>query len=341
MMKRPSLEHVKFVLSKGQYYGYFNTGLKDKKRNPIRTPLGRFGSQGFYERYGAAKGHRTRKANPAMTMERLIDKYESSAEFKQHKPGTQKFYRAQLKHVREHFGDFPVGDVKRREVREVVNNRLGERNGTRNGFLALVGILHTYAESLDLVEGASPTKHIKKFGTGSHEPWPEHVLEAALTAEHDRTRLSTHLLYYTGMRIGDAVRLRWSDIREGWIYHTQQKTGKPMQIPVHSSLRAELERTPRRGINILTNEHGHPMTVQVIRIELKELAENLGEALVPHGLRKNAVNALLEQGSTIAEVQAITGQSFRMVEYYAKQINQRAMAESAILRFEKKTTFLS
>lgn len=338
-MKRPELEHVKFVLSKGHYYGYFNTGLKDRQGSPVRTSLGRFGSQRFFERYAAAQAHRTRKANPVMTMERLIDKYEESADFKRLKAGTQKFYRAHLKHVHKFFAEYPVGDVKRKHVKEVVDNRLGEHNGTRNGFLAVVGILHTYAESLDLVEGASPTKHIKKFKTGAHEPWPEHVLEAGLTAEHNRTRLAVALLYYTGMRIGDAVGLRWSDIREGWIYHTQQKTGKPMQIPVHSSLRIELDQTPRRGINILVNEHGHPMTDQVIRIELKRLAEAHGLALVPHGLRKNAVNALLQQGCSIAEVQAITGQSFRMVEHYAKQINQRAMAESAILRFEKKKDF--
>jgi len=43
---------------------------------------------------------------------------------------------------------------------------------------------------------------------------------------------------------------------------------------------------------------------------------------------------LLEVGCTTAEVQAITGQSIEMVEHYARQVNQRKLAASAILKWE-------
>jgi hypothetical protein len=44
---------------------------------------------------------------------------------------------------------------------------------------------------------------------------------------------------------------------------------------------------------------------------------------------------LPEAGScTTAEVQAITGQSMQMVEHYAKQVNQKKLAASAILKWE-------
>jgi hypothetical protein len=36
-----------------------------------------------------------------------------------------------------------------------------------------------------------------------------------------------------------------------------------------------------------------------------------------------------------AEVQAITGQSMQMVEHYAKQMNQRKLVASAILKWER------
>ena len=57
--------------------------------------------------------------------------------------------------------------------------------------------------------------------------------------------------------------------------------------------------------------------------------------LVFHGLRKSAVVMLLEVGCTTAKVQAITGQSMRMVEHYAKQLNQKRLAASAILKWER------
>jgi len=49
-----------------------------------------------------------------------------------------------------------------------------------------------------------------------------------------------------------------------------------------------------------------------------------------HGLRKNAVNALLEAGASHAEVAAVTGQSVAMVEHYAREVDQARLAESAI-----------
>lgn len=58
------------------------------------------------------------------------------------------------------------------------------------------------------------------------------------------------------------------------------------------------------------------------------------KGLVFHGLRKSAVVFLLEDGSTTAEVQAITGQSQQMVEHYARQVNQRKLATAAVLKWE-------
>ena len=56
--------------------------------------------------------------------------------------------------------------------------------------------------------------------------------------------------------------------------------------------------------------------------------------LVFHGLRKSAVVMLLEAGCTTAEVASITGQSYEMVEHYAKQVRQRKLAAAAIAKWE-------
>lgn len=242
MARLPKLKFVKFVRSKGTVYGYFDTGRRDESGKRIYAPLGRHASVGFGDSYVAMLGHRTRRDQTPVTVADLADKFEDSAEFARHALGTRKFYRALLKHIRKHLGEFPIGDVKRKHVAEVVNNRLGEANGTRNGFLAVYGVLHSYAQSLDLIDTISPTRHIKPFKTGEHEPWPEAILRAGLEAEHDRTRLAISLLYHTGARIGDAVRFRWSDVRDGVLYYTQQKTGKEMEVRIHRDLAAELAR---------------------------------------------------------------------------------------------------
>jgi site-specific recombinase XerD len=124
-------------------------------------------------------------------------------------------------------------------------------------------------------------------------------------------------------------------VQDGYLRFTQQKTGKPMEVRLHAALLAELASSPRRGLTIICNQDGQPMTDQVIRRELKAFGEKHGEQVVPHGLRKNAVNALLEAGCTEFEVQAITGQSARMVAKYAKRVSQRKLGDAAILKMER------
>ena len=331
----PKLKHVKFVRTKGQVYAYFDTGKRDGKGKRIYTALPKPSTTGFMDSYATLLGHRARAANPAHSVANLADTFESSAEFKRLSKGTQRLYSITLKRICEQLGKFPVDSVTPRHTREIVNNRLSG-NGARNIFLAVLGVLYTFARRRELTT-AEPTKDIQSFRMGQHEPWPDDLLQAALVAEHDRTRLATALLYYTGQRIGDAVKFRWSDIRDGWIYFTQQKTRKPMTIPLHSSLKDELARTRKIGITILGNDIGQPVSQLTIRKELQAFGEAHGEQVVPHGLRKNAVNALLEAGCTAYEVMAITGQSLAIVEHYARGVNQRKLGEAAIIKMERNT----
>ncbi|RDC59739.1 hypothetical protein HME9302_00032 [Alteripontixanthobacter maritimus] len=336
MAKLPKMPYVKFVRSKGEVYAYFNTGQKDTAGQRIYSPMGKPSSVGFQDTYATLMGHRTRKSQQPFTVADLAEKFENSPEFDKLKLGTRRFYKSLLKHVKVQVGMFPIDGLKRSHIVEVVGNRLNDQPGTRNGFLALIGVLYRFARRNELTERPSPSADIPKFDTGSHEPWPEAILYAGLEAEHERTRLAIALLYYTGQRIGDVVRFRWNDVRGGALYFTQQKTDKPMEVPLHSSLKDLLDGTPKRGMTILSTYGGLPMTPQVIRREVKAFAAEHDEQLVPHGLRKNSVNALLESGCTIAEVAAITGQSFRMVEKYARRVSQRQLGNAAILKLENK-----
>lgn len=331
MTRLPSLKYVKFVRSKGKVYAYFNTGQKASGK-VIWAPLPPHSSVGFHDSYAVMLGHRQRKLVAVQTVSTVADDYEASLEFRNLAMGTQKFYTSTLKRIREQLGKFPIDTVERRHVREIVDNRI-PGNGSRNAFLAVLGALYSFARRRDLTT-REPTKDIAPFPTGSHEPWPDELLEAGLKAEHDRTRLAIHLLYYTGQRIGDVVRLKWTDIRDGVLYLTQQKTGKALAITLHSSLKTELDKAERRSAYILSTYDGREMTDQVIRRELKAFGDLFGLQVVPHGLRKNAVNALLQAGATVPETAAITGQSYNIVEYYAKRVSQHILAKSAIGKLE-------
>jgi integrase len=150
-------------------------------------------------------------------------------------------------------------------------------------------------------------------------------------------RLLVHLLLYTGQRLGDVLAMSWTDISGEHVRVRQSKTKKPLTIRMHKALRAQLQARPRSGLLICVNEAGRPLRDQSARYLLQKFAKGLGVHVVPHGLRKNAVNELLAAGCSIAEVSAITGQTLRMVEYYARGRNQEMLGDSAVLRWEARS----
>lgn len=329
----PALRHVKYVRVKGQLYAYFNTGAKNDKGNPIYRRLPHPGSVGFYDSYAAMVAGRTRRAAQLYTLADLARDYEDSAEFRRKAANTQKTYRLTLAKITGLLGAFPVNDLQRADVVLALGTIKGA--GTHNLFLAVLGTLYRHARKAGKTT-MKPTADIDKLETGEHMAWPESLVELGLNAQHDRTRLAIHLLYFTGQRIGDVAAMRWSDIKDGQIHVTQQKTGKALRIRLSDELRTELDRTPKRGMTILTGQNGKPINDAAIRKDLKTFGAAHGHQVVPHGLRKNAVISLLEAGCTVAETAAITGQTYDVVEYYARQVDQSRLGSAAILKLENK-----
>jgi hypothetical protein len=109
----------------------------------------------------------------------------------------------------------------------------------------------------------------------------------------------------------------------------QTKTGKEVEPPLTEALQAELARHPKTMGTVITgiNEMG-------LRRRMQTFTRKLGVETVPHGLRKNAVNVLLEAGCTVPEVAAITGQTHAIVEKYAAKVNRRKLGQSAIVKLE-------
>jgi integrase len=334
-MRHKTIKYVKRVKARGKYYYYFDTGA-EKDGKPVLKSLPDPSSREFGKAYATLLGHRTRRESVGeiMSVRKLAALYEKSPPFKKNAKSTQKTYSTYLRVIEHEIGNAPASKVIPKDTTAMMD-KMAETPGAANLVLSVMGAMYKWGRSrFHVPSTVDPTRDIEKFETGEHLPWPEPILNAALASDNARVRLATHLLYYTAQRIGDTVKFRWSDIRDGVLHMEQQKTDKPLKIPLHSSLIAELERTPKRAMTILTTVDGHSIGPQRIRIALKEHCASFGQDLVPHGLRKNAVIALLEAGCSIAETASISGQSFQMVEYYAKLRDQGRLASAAVLKWE-------
>lgn len=326
----PKLKHVRYVRTRGKVYAYFNTGRKTRDGRPEYAAMPNPASASFFQSYAALKGARDARAKPSYTFAKLVKEYQGSAEFAAKSDGTRKTYNSILKQAVDLLGDFPLEAVDRTAI-QMILDRSEWGGGKHNLFVAVIGVIYKWGRARGRTE-SQPTQGIAVAETGEHAAWPNDVLEEALRAE-GRPGLAVALLLYTGQRIGDVCAMRWSAIKGDALTVTQQKTGKRLVIALHAELRAVLERAPKTGMTILVGDKGRPVSTQTIREEVKALAGR--EELKPHGLRKNAVIALLRARCTVAEVASVTGQSFKLVEYYARQIDQERMAEAAILRWEQ------
>lgn len=326
--KPPKTKHVKHVIDKrtGKNYPYFNTGQK-KDGKVIYTPLPQRSAANFWDVYYALCAARTKRERPAYTVASLVDEYLASQTFARLAGSTQANYRVHAEKMKAEWGEFPANDLQSSDVRLAVEGGKW-RAGTANMVLAVVGTVYRWGRRNKALT-INPVRDVERQEMGEYEPWPDDVLDAALACEDREVRLAVHLLYYTGQRIGDVMKMRWGDIRDGHIYVKQQKTGKVVEPPLISDLVAELDWTPREGLTII-----HGIKVTRLRKKIKAFTEAHGVKVVPHGLRKNAVIAFLYAGCTVPEVAAITGQTHQVVEHYAAQVSRRTLSKAAVVKFE-------
>ena len=324
--------HVRRKLAKGKTYYYFDTGRKTSDGKPILDRLPDIKDKAhFGGSYASKMGHRNRvqaATVEALTIAQMVDRYQRSPDFARLAENTRTQYNIYLTTIDRMIGVAPVADVGRATVRDLLD-KMADRPGAANATLRTLRALFTWGKKRELVS-INPASDIELHEAKDYEPWPEQLVAEAFESEDRRVRIAVNLLFFTAQRIGDVCRLRWSDIKGGVIFVTQQKTKKDLEIPVHPRLDLILGARPNEDGPLLPRADGGHYDPGTVRDVLQAFARPRGYKIVPHGLRKNAVNALLECGCSAAETAAISGQSLSLVEHYAKRRSTGKLAASAM-----------
>lgn len=333
-MRRKLPKYVRTKVAKGKVYLYFDIGQLNEAGKPILKKLPPIDDPTFGRSLANYRTMREKRENvpQSMTVAGLANLFEKSQEFRQLAAASRTVYALYLKQIREKLGIAPADELSSKEVR-IVRDKMADTPGAANMLVRTLGALYNWGRKSQHVT-AEPTKDVALFDQGEHEPWPDWLLERALA--DPAVQLPVAMLYYTAQRIGDVCSLQWTDIRGGAIELRQQKTGLDLAVPIHAELKKLLDETPKGGFNILMRPDGTPWRANVLRKALQTWAKGEGAKVVPHGLRKNAVNALLEAGCSVAETAAISGQTLQVIEHYAKRRNRQLLGASAILKWEGK-----
>src|SRR4030042_3734162 len=136
---------------------------------------------------------------------------------------------------------------------------------------------------------------------------------------HLRPIVETALL--TGMRRGEMLSLIWEQIRNGFIYLTETKSGKARQIPINDRL-AEVLKEVRRGNQLKSSyvfcDSQGQRFLEVKRSFASACRKAGIEAFRFHDLRHTFASQLVMRGASLKAVQELLGHaSLAMTMRYA------------------------
>jgi len=329
-----SIRHLRRVKAKGRIYWYH-------RRTGERLPDDE-----------TARLHRVLEINVGLetpsrrvkvgSVEAVANVYRANAAFKNLAARTRQDYNARLTMICSLWGDQPVTAIQRKHVL-ALQDKYADQPATADRMVTVLRVLLAFAVKREL-RADNPAEGVEKLRKPSqvegHKPWPDWVTDKFRDA-HSGTMMGLAMMLglYTGQRLGDVLRMRWSDISDGYIEVKQGKTGTPLQIRLHRDLVAVLDLTAKRGPFILTTERGLPYASSNFRHHFAKALKSAGLSGLGysyHGLRYTAAGTLAELGLSVHEIAAITGhKSLAMIAKYTRGAEQRRLGDAAILRWEE------
>jgi site-specific recombinase XerD len=133
-----------------------------------------------------------------------------------------------------------------------------------------------------------------------------------------RDRALAHLLFYTGLRVGECAALNCDDIalsaRKGLVIVRSGKGDAYREVPLNAALRRSLE-TYIKGRRVqdggepalFLNVQGQRLSTRAIDLIIRGLGRDAGVALSAHTLRHTCLTTLVRQGTDLVLVAEIAG----------------------------------
>ncbi len=125
--------------------------------------------------------------------------------------------------------------------------------------------------------------------------------------QHARNALLTRFLLHTGLRVGEAVALRWEDVtlreRSGKVLVREGKGQLQAELPLNAEARKALREWRKMQGETSTSTRVWPITARTYQRYLERIRRVAGlEELTPHTLRHTFGRMLVEQGVPLQTV---------------------------------------
>lgn len=295
----------------------------------------------------ASKGAPAEKPAKGLFAE-VVGAYKTSPKYRNLSNGTKRNYGYLLKEIEARFGDTEIRAFNDRKMRGKILEWRDKMAltvpATAELCLTLLKVIVKFGDSramldVNILAGVEKNRPSKSRASII---WTATEIGLILKSCANEVAWAVKLALLTGQRIGDLIRLKWSDIRSNVLCFTQQKTGAQMEIPIGKALARLLGEIPRRAETILTNTLCRPWCKDGSSLRSAWRAaltlaglDKLGKHF--HDLRGTAITCLADMGCTEAQIAAITGHSLEHVGKTLKAYLGRtgAQAKQAMARMDR------
>ena len=292
----------------------------------------------FLKEYAAAAEASPKRRRAAVgSLARLIEEAVASDRFKARSDVYRSTLRRHFDEIREKAGTAPAKQLRDRHVRSDVEraaNAVDRRKAWR--FLCAFGVATGH---LDLDPSLTVPMPYRR-NTEGFPPWTDVEIEAFRSRWQIGTtkRAAFELLFWTGLRIGDAVKIGRGHVdKRGALVHTQSKVKKPAFVPWYAvlperlahleddrkTMHTALEATGTNHMTFLATAGGAPRSEKGLGNMIREAARSAGVERSAHGLRKSRGIALAEAGLSAHGIMSWLGhQTLKEAQHYTEEADR-------------------
>lgn len=274
-------------------------------------------------------------SSPADTFAAIVSAYRASPEFERLADSTQRDYNRILDRIDHQFGAAPIDLFEdRRMRREIIEWRDQWRGQPRTADKATVTMATVLGwavhNALLTVNVAAGINHLHTADKSDHV-WEDRHWQAFADAPAHLMQ-ALRLASMTGLRLGDLVRLDWSQVSEISIVLTTRKRKKRAVIPMVRDLREFLDNIEGDQGAVLRNSRGQPWTESGLgTVFQRNKPEGFDRTI--HDLRGTYVTWIATKGLSNDEIARVVGWSpQRIAEIRARYVDEARAIASLIDR---------
>lgn len=285
----------------------------------------------------AAEIRREQRKRNAHKIEGLIAEYRASPEFSQKADRTRKDYEIWLGEIDRAFGQAPIAAFADTRMRADVlawRDQWAAKPRTADKAITMMSILLGWA----VYRGKLPVN----VAAGVKPLWDSNRADCIWTDE-DMAAIQPHcsrelwqalrLARFTGLRLGDLVKLEWSHVGDNAIVWITAKRKRRVVIPMLPALAELLAEIGRGDGTVLKNSRGLPWTESGLGGVFQKAKAAAGVKVTIHDMRGTYATWAAQHGLTNEEIARIIGWSPKRIdELRVRYIDEQNVVVSLIER---------